>query len=246
MAAHFFTHTTPSGAEAQIGLHFVSSRKVKIKLEYKNFEFKLTVPDGAPPDQIKSFMKSCDPFIEKNVLKNENLIDLSAASNIHEDILNLKLSLPILGQPWIVKHRENAMESGTMALDNGTAWLNCNMNKDLRLQLLAAIKKLCEESSITLANTYCAQLSIPPPKKISAKILKGKWGCCRSTREIELDWRSIFLPVELYAYLIAHEVSHLVEMNHSSAFWKTVGSIRPRYQREDVQLNGWISRTPKI
>ena len=58
---------------------------------------------------------------------------------------------------------------------------------------------------------------------------KTQWGSCNSRRIIHLNWRLIQLSISLIDYVIAHELSHLIEMNHSSAFWKTVESICPNY-----------------
>jgi predicted metal-dependent hydrolase len=46
----------------------------------------------------------------------------------------------------------------------------------------------------------------------------------------------IQLPPELADYIVAHEVSHLKEMNHSPAFWATVESLYPEYRAAEKRL----------
>lgn len=58
---------------------------------------------------------------------------------------------------------------------------------------------------------------------------KGRWGCCTSARTIRLNWRLIHLDSELIDYVIAHELAHLDEMNHSPRFWARVGMLCPEY-----------------
>ena len=53
---------------------------------------------------------------------------------------------------------------------------------------------------------------------------------------MRLHWRLIQLPTELADYIIAHEVSHLREMNHSAAFWATVESLYPGYRAAEKRL----------
>lgn len=57
-----------------------------------------------------------------------------------------------------------------------------------------------------------------------------RWGSCSSEGRIRLNWRLIHFPVSMVDYVVAHELSHLREMNHGPRFWETVESIFPEYQ----------------
>ena len=72
----------------------------------------------------------------------------------------------------------------------------------------------------------------------SAKTL---WGTCTHDGLIRLNWRLIHLSPDLIDYVVAHEVAHLTELNHSPAFWRTVKSILPEYERAKQRL----SETPE-
>lgn len=67
---------------------------------------------------------------------------------------------------------------------------------------------------------------------------KGRWGSCSSDRRIRLNWRLIHLDKALIDYVIAHELAHLDEMNHSARFWKRVGEIYPDYESARRALKG--------
>ena len=71
----------------------------------------------------------------------------------------------------------------------------------------------------------------------SAKTL---WGTCRSDGTVRLNWRLVFLDVALVDYVLAHELSHTVHMNHSRLFWGKVAELCPDYKhcvRELKQYN---------
>lgn len=57
-----------------------------------------------------------------------------------------------------------------------------------------------------------------------------RWGSCSSDGRIRLNWRLIHFPMSIIDYVVAHELSHLREMNHSPAFWQTVESIFPEFR----------------
>lgn len=58
---------------------------------------------------------------------------------------------------------------------------------------------------------------------------KTKWWSCSSKRKINFSYRLICMPLEVIDYVIIHELSHLLEMNHSKKFWKVVESMMPDY-----------------
>ena len=65
---------------------------------------------------------------------------------------------------------------------------------------------------------------------------RTRWGSARSDGAIRLNWRLIHFRHALIDYVVAHELSHLREMNHSPRFWATVGSVLPDYAALRGQL----------
>ena len=63
-----------------------------------------------------------------------------------------------------------------------------------------------------------------------------RWGSCTSQGKIRLNWRLIHFSHDVIDYVVAHELSHLREMNHSAKFWATVESIYPEYELAKQRL----------
>jgi predicted metal-dependent hydrolase len=58
-----------------------------------------------------------------------------------------------------------------------------------------------------------------------------RWGSCNKKNEMRLNWRLVFYPRPIIEYVVAHEMAHLIEMNHSAAFWNVVQTIKPDFQQ---------------
>ena len=62
-------------------------------------------------------------------------------------------------------------------------------------------------------------------RKITLRDTASRWGSCTSSGGLNFSWRLIMAVPFVLDYLAAHEVAHLLHMNHSPAFWKAVGSL---------------------
>ena len=84
------------------------------------------------------------------------------------------------------------------------------------------VKKYIEEQSFKIAK----EIGVTP-KRISIKDTSSCWGSCSSNGNLSFSWRLGFAPVFIIDYVIAHELTHLIQMNHSDDFWRTLRQINP-------------------
>ena len=67
-------------------------------------------------------------------------------------------------------------------------------------------------------------------RKVTLRDTRSRWGSCTSDGDLMFSWRLILAPPDVLDYVVAHEVGHLAEMNHSPAFWAVVEGLCPGYE----------------
>ncbi|WP_346346049.1 M48 family metallopeptidase [Acetobacter thailandicus] len=74
------------------------------------------------------------------------------------------------------------------------------------------------------------------PSRLDIRDTKSRWGSCNSQGRIMLSWRLVLTPAIVRHYLMAHELSHLKHMNHSSAFWHLTDTLTPHRKEAEAWL----------
>ncbi len=78
------------------------------------------------------------------------------------------------------------------------------------------------------------------PKKVLIRESYRTWGTCDSKGTLTFNLKLVHLPVELVDYVVVHELSHLVHLNHDRSFWRLVGKIVPDYKARDQMLSHYV------
>ena len=73
-------------------------------------------------------------------------------------------------------------------------------------------------------------------KRLSLSSATTRWGSASADGSIRLHWRLVHFAMPTIDYVVAHELAHLREMNHSERFWEVVRSVVPEYEQVRGQL----------
>lgn len=76
--------------------------------------------------------------------------------------------------------------------------------------------------------------------RISIKNQNTRWGSCSGKKNLNFNYRMIYLPERLFDYIIIHELCHLKELNHSKSFWNLVFKYCPEYIKEKKELKNFL------
>jgi len=72
--------------------------------------------------------------------------------------------------------------------------------------------------------------------RVAIKNNKTRWGSCSKKHNLNFNYKIIYLPEHLAKYIVAHELCHLKELNHSARFWRLLGEFIPDYKKWRKEL----------
>ena len=74
------------------------------------------------------------------------------------------------------------------------------------------------------------------PRGVGLRDTISRWGSCSAAGSLNFSWRLIFAPPFVLDYLAAHEVAHLVHLDHSPRFWTLTHRLSPAVDRAEAWL----------
>lgn len=145
-------------------------------------------------------------------------------------------TVPLLGVPHPVRHVPGArrgvwVEDGEILVSGLPEHVGRRTADFLKTEAKRLIAPRAQDMATRLGRK---------PGRITVKDTKSRWGNCSSSGDLAFSWRLVLAPEQILDYVVAHEVAHLVQMNHSPAFWAVVESLvgDHRPARRWLKING--------
>jgi predicted metal-dependent hydrolase len=204
------------------------SRKAKrifIKITTKQ-TVELVVPFRQSEDIALNFLKSKADWVSKKL------------KSISKSVAN-DSSLPIWGTERKLIHVDYKIPTLFKLEDDCILVSNHLQKSDIPIMLNAYLRNLLKYDLVIYCDNFAKAIGAEY-NKIKIKDTKTQWGSCNIMGDLSFSAKLIHAPKFVIEYLAAHEVSHLLERNHSSRFWKLVNSICPDYKnaRKYLRIHG--------
>ncbi len=131
--------------------------------------------------------------------------------------------IEFLGRRVVLRHDPARRANDFILNDNGSALLIVGGGADMferrvrdfiRTQFLDAVKQMIRTAPRELW-----------PRRIAIRDTSSRWGSCSTSGTMSFSWRLAFAPMDVMRYVVMHELAHVVHMDHSPEFWKTVGQL---------------------
>ncbi|MFA5915296.1 MAG: SprT family zinc-dependent metalloprotease [Burkholderiales bacterium] len=220
-----------------VGYRFRRARRRSIGMVIDDDGLRVAAPNHAPIAEVEGFIREKARWVLKKLSEwraapKPPLVNWSDGSTV-----------ALLGAPVTIAllpgERGINMENGRL----GIGLAPRGEPAALRKRAIAWIK----EHALSLLGErlalYAGRLGVPTPT-LSLSSARTQWGLCREDGHVRLNWRLIHLPLRLIDYVVAHELAHLREMNHSARFWAVVAGLYPDYKQARIELRHCNHRLP--
>jgi predicted metal-dependent hydrolase len=146
--------------------------------------------------------------------------------------------VPLRGVSHRIAHRPLARGTVWTEIGDDGAHLLCVAGDAAHLarRVRDYLKRAAKHDLEAACRRYAADIGVGI-KRVSVRDQTSRWGSCSTTGVLSFSWRLILAPPFVLDYLAAHEVAHLVEMNHSRRFWRVLARLCPAMQRAKVWLD---------
>ena len=191
------------------------ARRLSLRVSRLDGQVTLTLPAHAPEREGIAFLRGREDWLRGHLdrIAPEQPVRISAV------ILVEGVELPVVAGPA-------RLWPDRIAVPDDAA---------VGARVKALLKTRARDRLAAASDRYAAQLG-KSYARLSLRDTRSRWGSCSSQGTLMYSWRLIMAPPQVLDYVAAHEVAHLVEMNHSPAFWAVVARLFPEHET----CRGWL------
>ncbi|HEY7665876.1 MAG TPA: SprT family zinc-dependent metalloprotease [Xanthobacteraceae bacterium] len=203
------------------------ARRYTLRIDAAAREVVLTMPPRGSLREAKEFAQKHGGWIAARLNR------LPAAAPFAHGV-----EVPLRGEPHRIVHRRGARGTVWVETDLGGSRLLCVAGEPPHVDRRVSdfLKREAQRDLEAAARRYALKLGVSF-KRICVRDQSSRWGSCSNTGVLSFSWRLIFAPGFVLDYLAAHEVSHLVELNHSLRFWRLVKRVYSDVERAKAWLD---------
>ena len=189
------------------------ARRIALRVDPAARKVELVLPSGVSTSDGLRFAAAKQGWIAAR------LAALPAPAPFREGAI-----VPVFGAPHSVQ-REDDTASPAVTIRDGEIRVRGepeHVARRVRDHLIGMARRECALRARALAARIDRKVA-----RVAVRDTKSRWGSCSGRGNLAFSWRLIFAPEWVIDYVVAHEVAHLVEMNHGERFWRVVDSLSP-------------------
>jgi predicted metal-dependent hydrolase len=216
------TLALPGGAEIAIALRrSARARHILIRIDDSNGDVELVLPRRATLRDGLAFADAKARWIESRLDALPPAVPFRAGT-----------VLPLLGEPLALRKPMNGARR-TRRIDGAlmVAGDEAEFARRVRRWLIGEARRQIGERAEDLARRVER-----PIKRLAIRDPATRWGSCSAAGGLSFSWRLILAPPAVLDYVVAHEIAHLRELNHSPRFWSLVDGLVGEHDAERAWL----------
>lgn len=187
-----------------------NTRRLSLRFDAKEDRLVVVRPKGVPAREAMAFVAARHDWIRARLAAVPPRVPFADG-----------VAIPLLGEPHLIRHRPDARRGvWAEAGEIGVSGLPEHLPRRLEDWLKGRARAEITPRARTLAEAVGKPLG-----RISLRDGRTRWGSCTAKGDLSFSWRLVLAPEAVLHYVVAHEVAHLVELNHSHRFWGVVRDI---------------------
>jgi predicted metal-dependent hydrolase len=199
------------------------ARRIAVRIDESADAVELVIPKGVSLKAGLRFLDQQRGWLRSQLAEQPPRIPFADGAEI-----------PILGALHRVCHQGPRWRGGTQ-IDAGEIRVGGeapHVSRRVRDALVALARRELASRSRALAATVDRRVA-----RVSVRDTKTRWGSCAASGALAFSWRLILAPEPVLDYVVAHEVAHLVHLNHGIRFWRLVERLAPGATRHRLWLH---------
>ena len=184
------------------------ARRLSLRISRLDGKVTLTIPPRAPEREALAFLKEREGWLRGHLSDVVPAVPVTEAGAVLFEGRSLRI-VPAAGRRIAVAGDSLLVPAGA-----GPARVKAFLKTRARDALAAA----SDRHAARIGRSY---------SRLTLRDTRSRWGSCTSDGALMYSWRLIMAPPAVLDYVAAHEVAHLVQMNHSPAFWEVVAGLVP-------------------
>ncbi|MGE0212714.1 MAG: M48 family metallopeptidase [Parvibaculaceae bacterium] len=129
--------------------------------------------------------------------------------------------LPLRGIPHLILHEGKGRGGVWTAPGSPPCLVAAGRPEHLERRIGDWLKREAKQELTAASRAYAERMDVRFTR-VTVRDTSSRWGSCSAGGALSYSWRLILAPAFVLDYVAAHEVAHLIEMNHSKAFWTLV------------------------
>jgi predicted metal-dependent hydrolase len=223
-------------ADRIIAYHLRQAAGRRLGMTVDERGLRIGAPRSLPLHEIESFIRSHGDWVLKK------LDEYSATKTLRHLTIRDGVRLPVLGGEKVVCVAAGA---NRICWQDDALVLAVRPNADLDALTRRALQRLALRHFTGRVGHFAARLGRPAPT-VALSSARTRWGSCSTKTGVRINWRLVHLPPEFADYVVAHELAHLVHMDHSLRFWKVVADLFPEWRDVRTELKRRATEIPLI
>ncbi|MGE4542310.1 MAG: M48 family metallopeptidase [Bacteroidales bacterium] len=206
----------------------VRSKRKTIALKIRDdCQLEVRAPKQMPLDQIESFVHKHQAWVHNH---------LQGMLSVQEKRGTFRVAF---GQSYLMMGKRYPLIAGkkTQTEFNGNGfYLWDKLTEDqLKSEMVSLYRGLARNLLIKKTIDYGRQMGVFP-QKLKINKARTRWGSCSSAGNVNFSWYLMMAEESAIDYVVVHELAHLIQMNHSKAFWSIVENYCPDYLEAKEKL----------